>query len=151
MSTELLFKLTLTALAVGAAVYLGLGMYAQPLATYRQIEPVRTFLREALAHDSVALAAQAGADQPVQWALAAARLDSAAVREWAESRPGVRSTRRGDTVWVTLRRSGSTERCSPLYSLSAGFLEERGVRRLVHLSSSCPSVARVARHPSSAD
>jgi hypothetical protein len=61
------------------------------------------------------------------------------VREWAESRPGVTSTHRGDTLWVTLRRPGSTDRCSPLYPLAAGFLEGPRGLRLIHLSSSCPS------------
>jgi hypothetical protein len=145
MSTELLSKLTLGVIGLVVAAYLGLSMYAQPLATYRQIEPIRTFLRQALAHDSVALATQAGADQPIQWVLAATRLDSAAVSEWAESRPRVTSTRRGDTLWVALRRPGSTERCSPLYPLTAGFLEKRGARRLIHLSSSCPSLSRAVK------
>jgi hypothetical protein len=138
-------KLTLTAVALGAAGYLGLSMYSQPLADYRQIEPVRTFLNGALAHDSAALAAQAGAEQPIRWALEAARLDSAAVREWAESRPRVSSTRHGDTLWVTLRRPGSTKRCSPLYPLTAGFLGQPENLHLIHLSSSCPSLSRPAR------
>jgi hypothetical protein len=141
MSTELLPKWLLI-VGLGLAGYLGLSMYSQPSATYRQIEPIRTFLRHALAQDSVALVARTRDDQPIQWALAATRLDSAAVREWAESRPHVRSTRHGDTLWVTLRRPGSTERCSPLYPLIAGFLEDRGELQLVHLSSSCPSLSR---------
>jgi hypothetical protein len=145
MSTELLPKLALTLVGLGVAGYLGFSMYSQPLATYRQIEPIRTFLSSALEHDSGALAAQAGAEQPVRWALAATRLDSAAVREWAESRPRVTSIQRGDTLWVTLRRPGSTERCSPLYPLTAGFLQERQDLRLIHLSSSCPSVSRLMR------
>jgi hypothetical protein len=138
MSSGAMSKL-LALLGLGAAGYLGLNVYSQPLATYRQIEPIRTFLRRALAHDTVALAMQAGDEQPGRWALEATRLDSAAVREWAESRPRVSSTRRGDTVWVTLRRPGSTDRCSPLYPLVAGFLEGPSGPRLIHLSSSCPS------------
>jgi hypothetical protein len=141
MSTESLQKLGLTILGLGAAGYLVLNLYSQPLATYRRIEPIRTFLRRALAHDSIALATQVGDEQPVRWVLEAMRLDSAAVREWAESRPGVTSTHRGDTLWVTLRRPGSTDRCSPLYPLAAGFLEGPGALRLIHLSSSCPSDA----------
>jgi len=139
MSTESLQKLGLGLLGLGAAAYLGLNLYSQPLATYRRIEPIRTFLSRALAHDSVALAMQAGGEQPVRWVLEAMRMDSAAVREWAESRPRVTSTHRGDTLWVTLRRPGSTDRCSPLYPLAAGFLEEPEGPRLIHLSSSCPS------------
>jgi hypothetical protein len=139
MPIESLQKLGLVLLGLGATGYLGLNLYSQPLATYRQIEPIRTFLSRALAHDSVALAAQAGDEQPVRWVLEAIRLDSAAVREWAESRPRVTSTHRGDTLWVTLRRPGSTDRCSPLYPLAAGFLERPQGLRLVHLSSSCPS------------
>jgi hypothetical protein len=138
MSTESLQKLGLTILGLGAAGYLVLNLYSQPLATYRRIEPIRTFLRRALAHDSVALATQVGDEQPIRWVLEAMRLDSAAVREWAESRPGVTSTHRGDTLWVTLRRPGSTDRCSPLYPLAAGFLEGPRGLRLIHLSSSCP-------------
>lgn len=64
------------------------------------------------------------------------------VYEWAESRPRVTSSRRGDTLWVTLRRPGSTKRCSPLYPLSAGFVEKQGELRLIHLASSCPSLSR---------
>lgn len=44
MSSELLPKLGLTLAGLGAAGYLGLGMYPQPLATHRQIEPIHTFL-----------------------------------------------------------------------------------------------------------
>jgi hypothetical protein len=141
--TELLPRIVLAVVGLGAAGYLGLGVYSQPLATYRQIEPVRTFLNHALAYDSAGLAAQAGADQPVRWVLAAMGQDSVAVREWAESRPRVTSRWRGDTLWVTLRRPGSTERCSPLYPLTAGWLETRGNLRLIHLSSLCPGVSRV--------
>ena len=139
MSTKPLQKLGLGLLGLGAAGYLVLNLYSQPLATYRQIEPIRTFLSRALAHDSVALATQAGDEQPVRWVLEAMRRDSAAVREWAESRPRVTSTHRGDTLWVTLRRPGSTARCSPLYPLAAGFLDGPRGLRLIHLSSSCPS------------
>jgi hypothetical protein len=145
MSTDLLSKLTLTVIGLGVAGYFGLGMYTQSLTTYRQIEPIRTFLRHGLAHDSAALAAQAGTEQPIRWVLEATRLDSVAVHEWAESRPSVTSARRGDTLWVTLRRPGSTERCSPLYPLTAGFLEERGDLHLIHLSSPCPSLSRAVR------
>ena len=142
MSTASLLKLGLGLLGLGAAGYLGLNLYSQPLATYRQIEPIRTFLSRALVHDSVALFTQAADVQPVRWVREAMRLDSVAVREWAESRPIVTSTHRGDTLWVTLRRPGSTDRCSPLYPLAAGFLEGPRGLRLIHLSSSCPSHAR---------
>ena len=137
-----LTRIVLALVGLGAVGYLALSLYSQPLATYRRIEPVRTFLNHALAHDSAGLAARAGSEQPIQWVLAAMAQDSVAVREWAESRPGVASTRRGDTLWVTLRRSGSTERCSPLYPLTARWLEQRGEMRLIHLSSLCPSVPR---------
>jgi hypothetical protein len=137
----------LVAVGLSAAGYVGLNVYSQPLATYRQIEPIRTFLSSALAHDSAALAGQAAGEQPILWVQAAMRLDSVAVREWAESRPRVTSTRRGDTLWVTLRRPGSTESCSPLYPLTAALLEERGDVQLVHLSSLCPSVSRVVSGP----
>lgn len=140
--TDLLPRLTLTAVGLGLAGYLGFRMYSQPPATYRQIEPIRSFLREALARDTGAMVSQAGAEQPIHWALAARSLDSVAVYEWAESRPRVTSSRRGDTLWVTLRRPGSTKRCSPLYPLSAGFVEKQGELRLIHLSSSCPSLSR---------
>jgi hypothetical protein len=96
MRSELLPKVALAALGLGVAGYFGLSVYSQPLATYRQMEPIRTLLNGALAHDSAALAAQAGTEQPVRWVLAAMRTDSAAVREWAESRPRVPSFRRGD-------------------------------------------------------
>jgi hypothetical protein len=145
MGTELLPRVALAALGIGIAGYFGLSAYSQPVATYRQIKPVRAFLTSALSQDSAALAAQAGARQPIRWALAAVRTDSAAVREWAESRPRVTSFRRGDTLWVTLRRPGSTESCSPLYPLTAGFLGEPGQVRLVHLSSLCPSVSRAVK------
>jgi hypothetical protein len=97
-------------------------------------------LRQALAGDSAALVANAD-DQPIQWVRTAIRLDSAAIREWAESRPRVTSVERRDTLWVTLRRPGSTERCSPLYPLGAGFLRKGAALRLVHLSSGCPRVS----------
>jgi hypothetical protein len=139
MSTEALPKVLLVLGLVGAG-YIVLNLYSQPRAEYRQIEPIRTFLTGALAHDTAALTAQAGDEQPVRWTLEAARLDSAAVREWAVSRPRVSSARHGDTIWVTLRRPGSTARCSPLYPLTAGFLEGPSGLRMIHLSSSCPSV-----------
>jgi hypothetical protein len=145
MGTEFLPRVALAALGIGIAGYFGLSVYSQPVATYRQIKPVRAFLNSALSYDSAALAAQAGAPQPVRWALAAVRTDSAAVREWAESRPRVTSFRRGDTLWVTLRRPGSTESCSPLYPLTAGLLGKPGQVRLVHLSSLCPSVSRAVK------
>jgi hypothetical protein len=47
MSTESLQKLGLGLLGLAAAGYLGLNLYSQPLATYRQIEPIRTFLSRA--------------------------------------------------------------------------------------------------------
>ena len=141
MSTASLLKLGLGLLGLGAAGYLGLNLYSQPLATYRQIEPIRTFLSRALVHDSVALSTQAADVQPVRWVREAMRLDSVAVREWAESRPIVTSTHRGDTLWVTLRRPGSTDWCSPLYPLAARFLEGPRGPRLIHLSSSCPGHA----------
>jgi hypothetical protein len=144
MTTDLLSKVALTAVGFGVAGYLAFDLYSQPYATYRQIEPVRTFLRHALAGDSAALATQAG-EQPIRWVSTAIRMDSAAIREWAESRPRVTSVRRNDTLWVTLRRPGSTERCSPLYPLTAGFLEERGALHLIHISSSCPSLSRAVR------
>jgi hypothetical protein len=145
MRSELLPRVALAAVALGLAGYFGLSAYSQPRVTYRQIEPVRTFLNYALAHDSVGLAGQAGAEQPIRWVLAAMGQDSAAVREWAQSRPRVSQYRRGDTLWVTLRRPGSTASCSPHYPLTAGFLEGRGQMRLVHLSSSCPSVSRAGK------
>lgn len=141
MPADLLPKVVLTAAGFNVASYLAFSLYSQPRFTYRQIEPIRTFLRHALAGDSAALVAEAG-EQPIHWVSTAIRLDSAAIREWAESRPRVTSTRRRDTLWVTLRRPGSTVQCSPLYPLTAGFPEERGVLRLIHLSSSCPSVSR---------
>jgi hypothetical protein len=143
MSSDSLPKLMLVLLGLGLAGYIGFNMYSQPVGTYRQIEPIRTFLTSALAHDTAALARQASNEQPIRWVLEATRLDSLAVREWAVGRPGVASTRRGDTLWVTLRRPGSTARCSPLYPLAAGFLESPEGLRLIHLSSSCPSDSRV--------
>jgi hypothetical protein len=141
---DLLPKVGLTAIGFGVAAYLTLDLYSQPRASYRHIEPVRTFLRHALAGDSAALVKEAG-DQPIRWVNRAIHLDSAAVREWADSRPRVTSSHRGDTLWVTLRRPGSTEQCSPLYPLTAGFLEDRGKLRLLHLSSACPSDPRSRR------
>jgi hypothetical protein len=144
MPAGILPKVVLTTVGCGLAAYVAFGLYSQPRAKYRLMEPVRTFLRHALAGDSATLAAEAG-EQPIRWVSSAIQVDSAAIREWAESRPRVTSTRRRDTVWVTLRRPGSTERCSPLYPLTAGFLEDRGELRLIHLSSSCPSISRAAR------
>ena len=144
MPADLWSKAVLTAAGLGVAGYLAFSLYSQPRATYKQIEPVRTFLRHALAGDSAALAAEAG-EQPIHWVTTAIRVDSAAIREWADSRPRVTSSRRHDTLWVTLRRPGSTEQCSPLYPLTAGFLEKRGELRLIHLSSLCPSVSRAAK------
>lgn len=145
VSTDFFTKLVLAIVGLGTAGYLLLSAYSQPSSTYREIERVRTFLNLALANDSAALAAQAGTQQPVKWALAAVRLDSAAVREWAISRPRVTSNRNADTLWVTLRRPGSTERCSPHYPLTAGFLKHGGDLRLIHISSLCPSVSRTAQ------
>jgi hypothetical protein len=142
MSTESFPRLVLLLVGFGVAGYFGFNVYSQPERTYRQIEPIRAFLNSALAHDTAALAMQAEDEQPIRWVLEATRLDSLAVREWAVSRPRVDSALRGDTLWVTLRRPGSTARCSPLYPLAAGFLESSGRRRLIHLSSSCPSEDR---------
>jgi hypothetical protein len=144
MRAGVLPKVVLTAIGCGLAAYVAFGLYSQPRAKYQLMEPVRMFLKHALAGDSTALAAEAG-EQPIRWVSSAIRVDSAAIREWAESRPRVTSTRRRDTLWVTLRRPGSTEQCSPLYPLTAGFLEDGGELRLIHLSSSCPSVSRAAR------
>jgi hypothetical protein len=145
MPRDLFAKLGLIAVGFVVAGYLAFNLYSQPRAAYEQVEPVRTFLRRALAGDSAALAAEA-ADQPIQWVRMAIRLDSAAVREWAESRPRVSSIERNDTLWVTLRRPGSTARCSPLYPLGAGFLREGSNLQLVHLSSGCPAASRAVGH-----
>ena len=134
-------KAALTALCLGIAGYLASTKYSQPSDTYRQLEPVRRFLRAALADDSARLTATA-AEQPIEWVRSAMQVDSAAVREWAESRPYVSSIRRGDSLWVTLRRPGSSERCSPLYPLTAQFLQQTSELRLIHVASSCPSVPR---------
>lgn len=144
MPHDLFPKLALTAVGFGIPGYLAFNLYSQPRADYEQIEPVRRFLRQALAGDSAALAVKAE-DQPIRWVAMAVRLDSAAVREWAESRPRVTSTSRRDTLWVTLRRPASTDRCSPLYPLSAGFLRKGGDLRMVHLSSGCPSLSRAVK------
>jgi hypothetical protein len=138
---DLLPKAALTALCLGIAGYLASTKYSQPSGTYRQIEPVRRFLQAALADDSARLAATAG-EQPIGWVRSAMRVDSAAVREWADSRPHVSSIQRGDSLWVTLRRPGSSERCSPLYPLTAQFLRQARELRLIHVASSCPSVPR---------
>jgi hypothetical protein len=145
VSTELLTKVASAAIGLTVAGYLALSVYSQPISTYHHIQPVRTFLTLALKHDSVGLAARAGTRQPIQWALRAVSLDSAAVHEWAVSRPRVTSTRKGDTLWVTLRRPGSTASCSPLYPLTAGFLGENHDLRLIYLSSLCPSPSRSMR------
>jgi hypothetical protein len=142
VTTEFRARAALVILGFGVAVYLAFSVYSQSLSTYRQIEPVRTFLSRALAHDSAGLVARAGDPQPISWVLAATRIDSAAVHEWAQSRPRVSSTQRGDTLWLTLRRPGSTNRCSPLYPLIAAFLRHDTDVRLVHLSSLCPSLTR---------
>jgi hypothetical protein len=68
MSRETLPKLILVCLALGIAGYLGLNLYSQPIATYHQIEPIRTFLIRALANDTVALSMLAGDEQPIRWA-----------------------------------------------------------------------------------
>jgi len=127
---ELLPRVVLAGTALLAAGYLILGMYSQPAASRYQVEQVRTFLNRALVNDSAGLIARAGSRQPIRWVRAAMAVDSAAVREWAQSRPGMRSARRGDTLWVTLRRSGSTKRCSPLFPLTAGFTRGSGETRL---------------------
>ncbi len=137
-------KLVITAIGLGLAGYVASAKYSQPEASYRQMEPVRRFLEAALAGDSTRLTATAEA-QPIEWVRRAIRIDSAAVREWAESRPHVSSVRRGDSIWVTLRRFGSTARCSPLFPLTAEFLSHGSDLRLIHLTSSCPSVSRTAR------
>ena len=80
MARQLVVRLALVAVAFGTVGYLGMSVYSQPAATYRQIEPVRRFLRDALAHDSVSLATQVDAEQPLRWVWSAVRLDSEAVR-----------------------------------------------------------------------
>jgi hypothetical protein len=147
MSMQLDARALFAAVAFGTIGYLGVSVYSQPITTYRQIEPVRRFLSAALAHDSAGLTAQAAAEQPITWVSSAIRLDSAAVREWAVSRPYVTSRTQGDTLWVTLRRPGSTKRCSPLYPLTAGFRGKGKGLRIVHLSSACPSVSRAVTTP----
>ena len=143
MTFDVVPKLVITAIGMGLAGYVGSGKYSQPDASYRQMEPVRRFLEAALAGDFTRLAATAEA-QPIDWVRHAIRIDSAAVREWAESRPYVSSIRRGDSLWVTLRRFGSTARCSPLFPLTAAFVSQGNNLRLVHLTSSCPSVSRTS-------
>jgi hypothetical protein len=146
MTFDVVPKLAITAIGIGLAGYVASGLYSQPDASYRQIKPVRQFLEAALAGDSARLSATAEA-QPIDWVRNAIRIDSAAVREWAASRPYVSSTRRGDSLWVTLRRFGSTARCSPLYPLTAGFLGQGDSLRLIHLTSSCPSIPRTSLRP----
>jgi hypothetical protein len=70
---DLLPKVALAAIGCGLAGYFAFNLYSQPLADYERIEPVRTFLREALAGNTAALASKADA-QPIQWVSRAIRL-----------------------------------------------------------------------------
>lgn len=132
-------KILMAAAIVGAVAWFGLTRYTQPRDVARSAEPVRELLTNVLSRDSAQL--HTGADtQPVRWAVAAARLDSAAVREWAENRGPVDVSHRGDTTVVILRRPRSTPRCSVTSFLTAALVRSSGGERLVHLSASCPSV-----------
>lgn len=131
--------------AIAAAAWLGLSLYTQPREHTLREASVTQFLELALAGDSAGLAARAASPQPVQWALAAAREDPIALREWTAHGGRIGLVRTGDTVLVSLRRNRSTPRCSFLSSLVATLLiapgEDAADAQIIALSASCPDMA----------
>ena len=140
MPRDTVFKVALGATLLGLLGWVGLTRYSQPRAISQRAEPLRHFLTTALAGDSAALETLAGDPQPVGWALAAVRQDSAIVREWARNRGRVKLSQRGDTLWVVLSRNRSTPNCSYFGSLTGALVGMPDRARLVRLSASCPQV-----------
>ena len=142
-----LAKLVLLAIVIATA-WFGLTRYTQPLSLARSADPVREFLESAVSGDSAALH-RLGEAQPVHWAMAAACIDSAAVREWTRNRGPVQTRRSADTTWITMRRGRSTPRCGVTSFLTAALLESDGREQLVRLSASCPAVPSPSAVPGS--
>jgi hypothetical protein len=132
-------QVLLTSLLLIGLAWWALTRYSQPWAVGRSAEPVREFLKHALAGDSSTLYQYADS-QPVRWVLAALRHDSAAVREWASNRGPVEAAWRGDTLRVTLERHRSTPRCSVSSFLTAAILQAGQRSKVVHMTASCPPV-----------
>ena len=123
--------------AVAGTLWLGwrmLTMYSQPSGETREVGRVQRFLEAALAGDSAAVDKLSGSAEVVRWAVAAVAQDSVAIREWTMT--GGRVDRRGDTVWVVMRRGSRTPQCSFMSSLTAALVEER----IVRLAATCPEV-----------
>jgi hypothetical protein len=127
-------------LATVAIAWKALNLYTLPPEKSQRGALVRQYLANGLEGDSARLLWKSGSRQPIQWVLAAARVDSAALREWVVGHSRVSSHERGDTLWITLRRNRGSEHCSFMSSLTAVLSPVSGPPRFVHLSASCPTV-----------
>jgi hypothetical protein len=96
-----LFLATLVALA--AVLWLQPYTAVSPYREYA--EPARTFLRAALAQDSLELERRAVSAQPVRWALQAATGDARALAIWAKVLRPYSGHRHGDTTTVVFQTS----------------------------------------------
>jgi hypothetical protein len=96
-------------------------------------KPAQRFLQAALRGDSLALAEQSGAVEPVVWALAAARRHPDSLAAWttAEAWSGGRW---GDTAEVVLQASSEVCRDHPIWIRFVGAGDDA---RVLRVSSTC--------------
>jgi hypothetical protein len=138
--SEIALKVGLGLATAAGTAWLGLSAYSQPRERADSQRIVTEFLENALDGDSAALAARAGADQPVARALELVRDDSFAVRAWTSHGGAVLLTRRDDTLWIAFARDPDSPVCGNYSSLVATALDpvRRGERaRIVRLTATC--------------
>jgi hypothetical protein len=128
--------LYLTALFVVAAggVLLAWQPYSVPSRWARYSTPVRSYLRAAVRHDSLALTQQSLSAAPVRWGLHASRSHPQELAVWARFAVPDAGVERGDTAIIVLETS--TEVCghNPIVLRLEG---RNGLWRVAQASSSC--------------
>jgi hypothetical protein len=121
-----------TAVAVAGVFWVQPYSVRSPYRSYT--EPARSFLRAALARDSLDLKRRAVSAQPVRWALDAASGDSSALAVWATVMRPFSGRRQGDTTTVVFQTS---TRVCYLRPVILTFVPGRQGPRMLGASSSC--------------
>jgi hypothetical protein len=136
---------TLLALSLLAVVLLLVQPYSADWPGTDYAEPARRYIRAAIGQDSAALAGVTATDEPVRWAMWAARRHPGTLALWQRRLQAFVGERRGDTTEVFVYPPG--ERCgqSPIV---LRFLGSGATARVIQASSAClhPGCPRRAQH-----